>query len=225
MLKDTINLRFGIMDVKDFFNPCKHQYESSQHVYAPDYIGWSDGRIAIKIDEDDLHYFPTEEVWRVNGKKISFSNYLESQNIKGTEEALFWKSLQDSVNSESLDLDFEFIINRLLLKEGSKKENERRKNIEDEATEYHKDRLAALLPLIGELKYDHSEIWVFDQDVDVFYSRKYGYIFMTRKTNFFGEFGISLDTRFIKTWEYIINHCKNKKNNQMFYKKDTAGRY
>lgn len=126
--------------------------------------------------------------------------------------------LKDTIN-------FEFIINRLLLKEGSKKENERRKNIEDEATEYHKDRLKALLPLIGELKYDHSEIWVFDQDIDVFYSRKYGYIFMTRKTNFFGEFGISLDTRFIKTWEYIINHCKNKKNNQMFYKKDTAGRY
>lgn len=224
MLKDSINLIYGLMSFEDFYN-CKQQYESADHTYTPDHVGWSDGRVAIKIDEDDLQYFPDMEIWKVNNSKTLLRDYLETKNIKGSEEALFWKALEDSVNSESLDVDFEFIINRLLLKEGSKKENERRKNIEEDAMNYHKERLAALLPLIGELKYDHSEIWIFDQNIDVFYSRKYGYIFMTQKTNFFGEFGISFDTRFIKTWEYVVNHCKNKKNNQMFYKKDTAGRY
>lgn len=225
MLKDSINLIYGLSSFEDFYNPCKQQYESADHVYTPDHIGWSDGRVSLKIDEDTLQYFPDMEIWKINNSKTLLRDYLETKNIKGSEEALFWKALEDSVGSDAIDLDFDFIINRLLLREGSKKENERRNNIEEDAMNYHKDSLKVLLPLIGELKYDHSEVWIFDQDVDVFYSRKYGYIYITRNTNFFGEFGLNLDKRFSKTWEYIINHCKNKKNNQMFYKEDTAGRY
>lgn len=225
MLKDSINLIYGLNSFEDFYNPYKQQYESADHVYTPDYIGWQDGRVSLKIDEDTLQYFPDMEIWKINNSKTLLRDYLETKNIKGSEEALFWKALEDSEGSDAIDLDFSFIINKLLLRESSKKENERRNNIEEDAMNYHKDRLKALLPLIGEVKYDHSEVWIFNQDIDVFYSRKYGYIYITRNTNFFGEFGLNLDKRFSKTWEYIINHCKNKKNNQMFYKKDTAGRY
>lgn len=220
MLKDSINLIYGISSFEDFYNPCKRQYESADHTYTPDHIGWADGRVSLIIDEDTLQYFPDMELWKVNNSKTLLRDYLETKNIKGSEEALFWKALEDSVGSDAIDIDFNFIIDRLLLRESSKKENERRKNIEEDAMNYHKSRLEALLPLIGEVMYDHSEIWIFDQDIDVFYSRKYGYIYMSKLTNFFGEFGILFDKRFPKTQEYVLKNFPNK-----FYVLDIAGKY
>lgn len=217
MLKDSINLIYGLNSFEDFYNPCNQQYESADHVYTPDHIGWSDGRISLKIDEDTLQYFPYQEIWKINNSKVLLRDYLETKNIKGSEEALFWRALQDSVNSESIDLDFDFIINRLLLIEGSKKEKKRVEKLEEDILYEMKDVLKELSPIIGNLTYDHTEVWKWcylcdSTTVYSFYSKKYGYIKLTASSTISGRHGISMDTRYPKTIDYI---CKNKRFFQM----------
>lgn len=214
---NTINLRFGLKSFSDFYNTCKNQYESDSHVYVPDYIGYQDGRISIKIDEDELQYFPIKEVWEVNHARVILSDYLMSKNIQGTEEALFWRALQDSVNSEALDINFESIIDRLLF---IKKKEEYTLSTEAEILQLMKKNLELLRPLIGELKYDHTKVASFGRDsheIFVFHSKKYGYVEISKGTNFFGEYGITFDRRYPKTWEHVLKTIPNR-----FYKMEIA---
>lgn len=205
----SINLRYGLNTFEDFYNKCRNQYESAEHTYAPDYIGWQDGRVALKVDDDTLHYFPDMEVWRINNSKAILQDYLNSKNIKGAEEALFWRALEDSVNSESIDLDFDFIINRLVAPRKKEEALPSEENILSEMESILKD----LSPIIGNLKYDHTELKSVSSfseiTIYVFHSKKYGDIRITKGTNFFGDHGLHMDNRYPKTWKYIIDHCHN----------------
>lgn len=213
---NTINLRFGLKTFEDFFNKCKNQYESDSHTYTPDYIGYQDGRVSIKIDEDALQYFPIREVWEVNSSKTLLKDYLISKNIQGTEEALFWRALQDSVNSDNLEVDFDFVINRLL---NPRKKEEALPSEENILLEM-KSILKKLSPIIGDLKYDHTELMAVSSfsniTIYVFHSKKYGDIRISKETNFFGDHGIHMDNRYPKTWKYIINHCDNLYHMDLF---------
>lgn len=188
-----------------YYNSCQKYYEKN-HIYIPDDVGYADGRISIQVVNDNVEYFPDDNVWRLNKTRV-FGVYEIFDKLElGDEEPLFWACLKRSVGSErchfnwpellcpSFDFDFS---------DNSDSEDPNEIHFEDISMRSScKEYEDALKPLIGEITCVGS-----NRDYHIYTSKKYGTIKMSKRVNWVKRSLVFEESdRFPKTAEYLSKH-------------------
>lgn len=200
------SIKLGLLAPEATWNGYLQVFKTDNHYYKPDWIGYSDGRVDLVINDHKVEYFPNRNTWTLDKEPMLLATIFEILDIKDrAEEAVFWTAIMKCRNYEKIDMDIEKYINYLLERMHyyiTEREEPLGTKIfkEDERTWETKFK-ESILPILGECDYIHTESRGNNQ-IHLYKSPLYGeieYITYTRK--------VSLNVS-PKVLEYLKSHIK-----------------
>jgi len=145
-----MDLQLGLKTAESYYNEFNQRYETNNHIYIPDLVGYADGRIVFQVDNDKVEFNPYTESWKLNHESILLSDILDKIS---EETPIFWACFRRCVGSENTNFDFDRLINIVPEYKSEKKEKVWSYESLEENAGYC---IKPLESLLGKLTYTHT---------------------------------------------------------------------